>query len=216
MKIILHHCHESRSMRSLWLLHELQLDFELVIHAFDNLRTADYLSVHPLARVPALQIDGKTLFESGAICQYLCEKFSPEILGRSSQHPERSEWLQWLHYSETMAVHGSSLAQQLIVIQDAKLRSPVVQKLESRRLQKSLEVIETQLRNSEYLLTSGFSAADIAVGYSIHLAHYFVALDDYPEVASYYEKLTQRTAFKKSMPAADEKLKIFNGPLHVL
>lgn len=211
MKIRLHHCHEARSMRSLWLLNELGLDFELVVHPFDGLRSADYLGIHPLGRVPAIELDDMTLFESGAICQYLCELYSPDELGRQAGSPERAQWLQWLHYAETMAVHSASLVQQLIVIQDEALRSPLIQKLESRRLEKSLEVIDKQLSSHDYLLPSGFSAIDIGIGYSIHIAQFFIALDAYPNVAAYYQRLTQRPAFKKSIPDADDKFKIFTG-----
>ena len=197
-------------MRSLWLLNELGLEFELIIHPFDGLRTEEYLGIHPLGRVPALQIDGITLYESGAICQYLCEKYSPDVLGRKAGHPDRANWLQWLHYSETMAVHASALVQQFIVLQDKALRSPIIQKLESRRLQKALEVLEEQLENSDYLLQSGFSAADIAVGYSIHLAQFFIQLKDYENVNKYYNTLCQRDAFQQSMPEANAQLKIFD------
>ena len=54
MSIVLYHCHEARSMRSLWLLNELGLDFELVVMPFDieKLRTKEYLAISPLGRVP--------------------------------------------------------------------------------------------------------------------------------------------------------------------
>ena len=215
MNIILHHCHEARSMRSLWLLNELGLEFELVIHPFDRLRTEEYLDIHPLGRVPTIQIDGMTLFESGAICQYLCEKYSPDVLGRTPGHPERASWLQWLHYSETMAVHGAALVQQFVVLQDEALRSPIIQKLESRRLQKALEVLDQQFNNSDYLLQTGFSAVDIAVGYSVHLAQNFLPLSDYANVDKYYNILCQRDAFQKSMPEANAQLKIFNKDMQI-
>ena len=84
-------------------------------------------------------------------------------------HEEHNEWLQWLHYAETVAVHGASLVQQNIIIAE-ELRSPVVIKLESRRLEKSLEVLDNHLEERDYLLKSGFSAVDTSVGYSIHMA----------------------------------------------
>ena len=52
--IRLHHCHQTRSMRSLWLLHELGVPFDLVVHPFDkSLRSLDYLALNPAGRVPA-------------------------------------------------------------------------------------------------------------------------------------------------------------------
>ena len=52
-------------MRSLWLLHELGVDFEVVPHAFDkSLRDPAYLAVSPAGRVPSLEIDGQVIFET--------------------------------------------------------------------------------------------------------------------------------------------------------
>ena len=172
----LYHCPNARSMRSLWLLYELNIEFKLVEMPFDQkyTRSPEYLAVHPLGRVPCLEHNDIKLYESGAICQYLCEVFDKDDnLGRSFGHDEHNEWLQWLHYAETIAVHGASLVQQNIIIAE-ELRSPVVIKLESRRLEKSLEVLDNHLENRNYLLKSGFSAVDTSVGYSIHMGSMFV------------------------------------------
>ncbi|WP_448213959.1 glutathione S-transferase family protein [Colwellia sp. MEBiC06753] len=210
MSLILHHCHESRSMRSLWLIHELGLPVQVEVHSFGPaLRDPNYLENSPLGRVPCL-IDGElTLFESGAIAEYLCERYDNASLWRGLEHSERPQWLQWLHYAETITVHCASLTQQAIVINDESLRSPTVWKLESRRLEKAIEVIENHLADQPYLLTSGFSAVDIGVGYPIHVAQYFVDMKQFPNVQAYYQRLSERPAFQKSLPADDDPLKIY-------
>ncbi|MEQ8661792.1 MAG: glutathione S-transferase, partial [Gammaproteobacteria bacterium] len=169
--ITLYHCAGARSMRTHWLLHELALDFELVTLPFSmaGLRTPEHLAISPLGRVPCLVDGDLTLIESGAICQYLCETYDDGALHRAPGTPERNAWLQWLHYAETIAVHAASLVQQRVFIAPAE-RSAVVQKLESRRLYKALEVIDGVLAGQDYLLPSGFSAVDTAVGYGVHLA----------------------------------------------
>ena len=144
----LYHCPEARSMRALWILEEMGLPFEL--HELDfsmaSLRDPAFLAVSPLGRVPCL-VDGDTrVFESGAIIQYLGEHYDSDAnpCGRLHRAPgdrERTDWLIWLHYAETMAVHGASLVQQRVFV-GKENRSPVVQKLESKRLIKSLEVVE--------------------------------------------------------------------------
>ncbi len=198
--ITLYHCAQARSMRSLWLLNELGVDFELVTLPFDmeHLRAPEYLAVHPLGRVPCLVDDGRVVFESGAIAQYLCETYDDGRLGRAPDHPERAEWLQWIHFAETMAVHGASLTQQQVFIAEPD-QSPVVKKLETRRLEKTLEVIDGRLEDRDYLLQSGFSAVDVNVGYSVHLATKFTALDPLANVAAYYRRLAERPAFKASL-----------------
>ena len=83
--IRLHHSPQTRSMRSLWLLHELGVAFEVVPHAFDkSLRDPEYLELSPAGRLPALEIEGERMFETGAITEYLCDRFSPDGLSRSS------------------------------------------------------------------------------------------------------------------------------------
>ncbi|WP_293264737.1 glutathione S-transferase family protein [Neptunomonas sp.] len=210
MVLKLFHCHEARSMRSLWLIHELKLDVEVETFSFGRaLRTDDYLSHHPLGRVPCL-VDGElTLFESGAIAEYLCETYDSGSLWRGLGHKERPEWLQWVHYAETITVHAASLTQQAIAISDPLLRSATVQKLETRRLEKAIEVLERQLQDRDYLLASGFSAADVGVGYSLHVGRLFTDIEAFPKVAAYYQRLSSREAFKQSLPAADAKNKIY-------
>ena len=62
--ITLHHVEQTRSMRTLWLLHELEVPFEVSIHAFDkSLRDPGYLAISPAGRVPSLEIDGSVLDE---------------------------------------------------------------------------------------------------------------------------------------------------------
>jgi glutathione S-transferase len=197
----LYHCAETRSMRTLWLLNELQIPFELIDMPFDLsvLRSAAYLTVHPLGRVPCLVVDDFSLFESGAIAEYLCERHPEGGLGRLPGDAERYEWLQWIHYSETMAVHAAALVQQRFFIAAAD-RSAVIAKLEGRRLEKAVQVLEPRLNDREYLLRSGFSAADIGVGYTLHLADRLIDLAKLPSVTRYLERLRARPAFRASLP----------------
>ncbi len=188
-------------MRTLWLLYELGLPFELIEMPFDlsALRSQRYLSIHPLGRVPCIETHEFKLFESGAITQYLCELVSEHRLGRTVGDPERYEWLQWIHYSETVAVHAAALVQQYHFIAESQ-RSAAVLDLERRRLKKSLEVVDAHLSNRDYLLEGGFSAADVSVGYSIYLADRFVPLQRLSNLARYYDVLRRRPAFSATLP----------------
>ena len=198
--IKLYHCSGARSARSLWLLNELEVDFELVELEFSmkGLRTPEYLAISPLGRVPCLTDGELTLFESGAICQYLCENYGDGSLYRAVGDPERNEWLQWLHYAETIAVHAASLVQQQVFIAPEK-RSDVVIKLESKRLEKSLEVLDRHLADREYLLTGGFSAVDIAVAYSVHLGRQMAEIEGLTNLDDYYRRCADRPAFQRSV-----------------
>jgi len=206
--IRLHHSHETRSMRSLWLLYELGVDFELVVHPFGkNLRSEEYLKLNPAGRVPALEMDGATIFETGAITQVLCERFPQAGLGRAVDDPERADWLIWVHFSETISQHIAALTQQHMVLREDWMRSPTVIKLEAARLAKCYAALEGQLDGRDYLLAGGFSAADVSCGQAVHMGQYFAKLDPYPRVVDWFARLQSREGYKRACP---EKNRFFD------
>lgn len=203
--ITLHHVEQTRSMRTLWLLHELEVPFEVSIHAFDkSLRDPSYLAISPAGRVPSLEIEGERMFETGAIAEYLCERFSPDRLGRMPGAPDRMAWLVWIHFAETISQHCAALTQQHVALRDDSMRSPIVMKLEAARIVKCYDAIEARLGEGiiqqDYLLMSSFTAADICVGQAVYMAQFFAKLDQHPNVAAWYARITDRASFRSSMP----------------
>lgn len=200
--IRLHHCPQTRSMRSLWLLHELAVPFDLQTYRFDGAIKADaYLALNPTGRVPSLEIDGEVLFESGAIAQLLCDRFAQAGLGRAAGHPERANWLNWLHYAETISQHCAALTQQHVMLFEDWMRSPTVMKLEAARLRKCFGVVDAALAGRDYLLSGGFSAADIGVGQAVYMGQHFVRLDGFEALSGWVARLQARPAFQASLPA---------------
>ncbi|WP_306154922.1 glutathione S-transferase family protein [Roseovarius sp. MMSF_3281] len=209
--ITLHHVPQSRSMRVLWLLHELEVDFQVVEHAFDkSLRQPEFLTLSPAGRVPALEIEGERMFESGAMIEYLCERFPERGLGRAPGDMDRMAWLVWVHFAETVSQHVAALTQQHIMLYEDAMRSPIIMKLEASRLRKCYEAIEARLstpvENRDYLLTSGFSACDIAVGQAVYMAKRFAPLEGFAEVQAWYERITERETFAKCWPGPESAL----------
>lgn len=197
--IRLHHCHQTRSMRSLWLLYELGVEFELLTYQFDkSLREEPYRSLNPTGRVPTLEIDGAVLTESGAIAEYLCERFPEPGLGRDAGDDERIGWLNWIHFAETISQHCAALTQQHVALYEDHMRSPIVMQLEAKRLAKTLRTVEAGL-DGDYLL-SRFSAADVGVGQAVYMATHFVKLDGMPKLAAWFERLQARAAYKRALP----------------
>ena len=209
--ITLHHCHQTRSMRTLWLLNELEVDFKVVVYPFDmTLKSDEYLTVHPVGRVPALQIDGEIMFESGAITEYLCERFPEAGLGRLPGDLDRMDWLNWVHFAETVSQHTAALTQQHVALYEDAMRSPVVMKIEAKRLEKCFAAIEARLdtpvEQRDYLLTSGFSAADISVGQAVYMARHFVRIEPFGKLSAWYARITERAGFQAALPPADGHL----------
>jgi glutathione S-transferase len=200
--VTLWHVPQSRSFRVLWFLHEAGIPHEVVVLSFagKGLRDPAFLAVSPAGRVPAVRVDGRTMFESGAILEWLTETRAPH-LGRAPGHPERADWLEWLHYAETIGQHLAQLTQQHIVLREDWMRSPTVMKLEAMRLARVLAGVGAVVQRQDWMLASGFSAVDVAIGYGVHLARRFVAVDDIPGVAGYHERLIARPAFQAAMAA---------------
>ena len=202
MTIVLHHCPQTRSMRVLWLLHELGVPFDVVEHPFGrNLRDPAFLALSPAGRVPAVELDGAALSETGAISELLCERFSPDGLGRPPGHAERAEWLRWVHFAETICQHSAALTQQHVALREDWMRSPTVMKLEAARLAKCYDALEMRLAGRAWLLDGGFSAADVGVGQAVYMARHFARTDGHPALAAWYAACADRPAFQASLPS---------------
>ena len=91
--IALYHSPRTRSVRVLWLLEELGLPYELHTLAFspDSLKGADYLKINPLGKVPTITDGALTMFESGAIVEYLLERYGDGRLAPKVGTPARAE-----------------------------------------------------------------------------------------------------------------------------
>ncbi|MCP4820129.1 MAG: glutathione S-transferase, partial [Shimia sp.] len=89
---VLHSIAGSRSFRVNWLLHELGEPVEIVPYAITDgsLQAPEFKAKSPARRVPALEIDGRVMFESGAIVQYLCETRSGHDLMPAIDSAERA------------------------------------------------------------------------------------------------------------------------------
>lgn len=199
--ITLWHVPLSRSMRVLWLLEEIGCPYDLREISFvdGSMRRAPYADIHPVGRSPAMQVGDIVFHESGAMVEWLCETRAPD-LWRAPGDEGRIGWLDWLHFAETLGQHLASLTQQHIVLREDSQRSPIVMKLEAARLSRALGLIEATVEKHDWLMGSGFSGVDCAVGWSVWSARRFVRFDDRPALAAYADRCAARPAFRRSLP----------------
>jgi len=198
MSMRLHHVPMTRSFRILWLLQEMGETPEVLTYAIQDgsLRAPDYLERSPAGRVPALEVDGTVIYESGAITEYLVETRPEHGLGRLPGDPERVPFLEAMHYAETQAHLIANLNLQWIFLRDPSHRSDTVVKIEARRLQATLAPLEARLAGQEWFLASGFSAADTMMGWNLLAAPRYVRFDQFPNLRAYVERMKARPAFK--------------------
>lgn len=206
--IRLHHCAQARSFRVLWMLHEIGAAHSVVQHSFfdKSLRRPEFLALSPAGRAPALEIDGRVLFESGAILEYIAETRAPD-LSRVAGAADRADYLEWLHFAETLGQHLAILTQQHIVLREDSMRSPILMRLEAKRLEKSLAAVGAALVGRDWMLGT-FSTVDVALGYAVHIGRRFVRYDTMPELAAYHARMMARSAFQAAL-AADGPAEIY-------
>lgn len=204
---ILHHISASRSFRTLWLLQEMGITPDLRIYSITDgsLRSEEYLGKSPAGRIPALEIDGVTIYESGAIAEYLCETRPEHGLGRAPGDPERIAFLEALHYAETQAHLIANLNLQWIFLRNPLDRSETVLKIEARRLAVTLAPTEKLLESQDYILPSGFSAADTMMGFNLRAAGRFVRLDPFPNIRAYIDRISERPAYQSGLAMDGEQ-----------
>ena len=105
--LTVHHLNNSRSQRVLWLLEELGLDYEIKRYernAKTMLAPPELLAVHPLGKSPVITDGDLTLAESGAIVEYLVERYGAGRLAPAPGTPERVRYSYWMHYAEGSAM----------------------------------------------------------------------------------------------------------------
>lgn len=208
----LHHVQYGRSFRILWAIEEMALEeklgqpLELVEYQIGSkeMRESDLPRVSPAVRIPALELDGLEMSESGAIMQHLVETYAPE-LDRGVGHPDRPAFLQWIHYSETMASLIENLNLQLVFLRPPAKASPIVVKLTVARLRASLAGMEARLGDHDWLLPSGFSAADLMFGFNLFAAPYYVHLDEFPKLQAYKARIQARASYQRSCEREGEQ-----------
>ena len=105
--IRVHHLNNSRSQRILWLLEELGVPYEVVRYQRDAktmLAPPELRAVHPLGKSPVITDDEITVAESGAIIEYLIERYGQGRLQPSAGTPARLRYTYWLHFAEGSAM----------------------------------------------------------------------------------------------------------------
>lgn len=105
--ITLHHLNKSRSKRIIWLLEELGIDYNVIAYQRDSqtfLAPATLKAIHPLGKSPVIEDDGWVVAESGAITEYLINKYAADTLAPKPGTEEYVAYSQWLHFAESSAI----------------------------------------------------------------------------------------------------------------
>jgi len=190
----------TRAVRIVWLFEELGLPYELQRYKLGDagMRSPDYLKVHPMGRVPVLEDGETTIFESGAIVQYVLAKYGDGRLAPEVSSPEFPAYLQWLHYAEGMIMPPvNSIVVETILLPPERRNQANVDRA-VKLLSRMLGAVDGGLDGREFL-AGPFSGADIMTGHACIVAARLGAdLADKPNVARYVDRLNARPALKRA------------------
>jgi len=207
MSIKVHHLNYSRSLRVLWLLEELGLDYSIE----DWERDADFRApsaaarVHPLGRFPMVEVDGRVLAESGAVLEYFADR---EGKLRPIDESENLECTFFLHYAE-----GSAMPPLLVrLILDRVRAAPlpffikpiargIADKVDASYTKPALDLhlgfVERTLAERTYFAGETFSIADIQMFYPVEGA-LSRAGGERPHMSAWRERVTSRLAYQRA------------------
>ena len=201
--ITLYHCNDARSFRCLWLLQEMNLPYELKLMKYPpRLNAPGYLQVNPSGAVPFLQ-DGDTgLFESAAILEYLVTRYPSADLAVPVADPAYGPWLSWLHFGEASLTTPLSTLLRYAHLEPVERRQPAVVNDYREFYFGRLTLVESALREHDYLVADRFTSADISVGYALMLGRNLGLHKELPAtVHAYWKRLSERAAFKAARAA---------------
>jgi len=212
--IIVHHLNNSRSQRVLWLLEELGVDYQVKRYERDPatmLAPPSLRAVHPLGKSPVISDGDLTLAESGAIIEYLADRYGAGRLIPAAGTPERVRYTYWLHYAE-----GSVMPPLLLKLVFDRVESapmpffvrPVARAIAGRardsfiapQIRLHLDYMEGELSKSLWFAGNDFTAADIQMSFPLEAAAARGGLDAArPKLMAFLERCHARPAYTRAL-----------------
>jgi glutathione S-transferase len=180
------------------LLEELGLAHELITRTYRP-PTVPFSQDTPLGKFPTLEDGDVVMIESGAIAEYVLERYGEGRLGPRAGEAGRAEFLQWMHFAEsTLTPPIIDVLRHTLIKPEAERIAAVVEDGRMRGL-RTLEVLERALGNRRYLLGDEFTAADIMIAYPLQWTAQFGMLATLPKLDAYLQRLLSRPAAQRAM-----------------
>ena len=191
----------TRAGRVAWLLEELEMEYELEILPFtkEGLKSPEHRARHALGRVPVIEDGNISIFESGAIIQYILDKYDNKGLKPNTDSDQYPYYLQWFHYCEGMVMPPMNQIVVQTVLLPPERRDENVLNQATKLLSKALKPVDDFLMGKDYLI-GDFSAADCMLGHSCYMSNKFGTVsDDMKNIKNYVSNIESRDAFQKAI-----------------
>lgn len=200
MAMKLWHCHNTRSLRPLWAMEEMQLPYELEVLPFPpRVFKKEFLAINPLGTVPFFQDEKTNMTESSGICHYLVEKYNQHDFGLKPDHVQYGDYLNWLYHSDATLTFPKTIVLRYSILEQGERRIPQAVDDYAAWFIARLRRLDAHIETREFLCDGRFTIADIAVGYALHLGQSLGLAHNYsPQVTDYLGRLQSRPAFQKA------------------
>jgi glutathione S-transferase len=199
--IVVHHLNNSRSQRVLWLLEELGLEYEIKCYERDAqtmLAPASLRQVHPLGKSPVITDSDLTLAESGAIIEYLVDRYGQGRLVPAPGTKERLRYTYWLHYAEGSAM--PPLVMRIVFDHFGTGDSGAYSAFIAPQIKLHFDYIEGELRKSTWFAGEEFTAADIQMSFPLEvIAMLPEEVSRRPSLKEFIERIHARPAYKRAL-----------------
>jgi glutathione S-transferase len=198
--IRLHFAPLTRSIRVRWLLEELQVDYELVREAYIRDGDKGFAQNTPSGSYPYLEDGDVALSESGAIVQYVLERYGNGRLEPAVGSVDRAAYLQWLHFAEGTAANSVNTIVWLSVYrQDAERHLEIIDAARGSA-HVVFDKVEVALGDRLFLVGEELTAADIMMGFTLASAKWLQVLtESHPKASAYVDRLHARPALQKAL-----------------
>lgn len=197
----LYHCQGARSLRCVWALEEMGLDYELVTLQFPpRVFDKSYKEVNPLGTVPCL-IEGDVMMtESAGICEYLAVKYGPTSLAVTPDEEAYGVYLNWLHRSDATFTFPQTLVFRYSALEPEDRRQPQVVEDYRAWFLGRWRSVETGLEGRDYLCADRFTMADICVAYALYFANTLgISEAMTPNVEKWWGRVKERDAYQRAI-----------------
>lgn len=217
--ITLHHLNNSRSQRILWLLEELGVPYEIKRYQRDAttlLAPPELRAIHPLGKSPVITDGELTVAESGAIIEYLIERYGQGRLIPAAGTPERLRYTYWLHFAE-----GSAMPPLLLkLIFDKIEKSPmpffvkpiakgiagkVKASFVAPRIADNLNYMEAELGKAAWFAGEAMTGADIQVSFVLEACQARGGLNESrPRLMAFLQRIHALPAYQRAVERGGE------------
>ena len=196
--IIVHHLNDSRSQRILWLMEELGLPYEIKRYQRMETRLAppELKAIHPVGKSPVITDNGKTVYESGAIIDYVIRRHGGGRLQPDPATPAYDDYQMWMHYAE-----GSAMLPLMLNLYVSRLGeggAPLHPRIESE-IANHLGYLDGHLKRRSFLVGDDLSGADIQMSFIGEIAETYGKRAAFSNLDAWVKRLHARPAYKKAL-----------------